>query len=48
MTTSQRGNAWEIWRRVLPVGLVLAAVVTAFVAMPFAIAANAALAVTEY
>jgi hypothetical protein len=31
MTTSQRGNTWEIWRRVLPLGLVLAAVVTAFV-----------------
>lgn len=31
MSTAQRGNTWEIWRRVLPVGLVLAAVVTAFV-----------------
>lgn len=31
MTTAQRGNTREIWRRVLPVGLVLAAVVTAFV-----------------
>jgi hypothetical protein len=31
MNTAQRGNTREIWRRVLPVGLVLAAVVTAFV-----------------
>jgi hypothetical protein len=31
MSTAQRGNTREIWRRVLPVGLVLAAVVTAFV-----------------
>jgi hypothetical protein len=31
MNTAQRGNTWEIWRRVLPVGLVLAAIVTAFV-----------------
>jgi hypothetical protein len=31
MSTTQRGNTWEIWRRILPVGLVLAAVVTAFV-----------------
>jgi hypothetical protein len=31
MNTAQRGNTLEIWRRVLPVGLVLAAVVTAFV-----------------
>jgi len=31
MSTAQRGNTREIWRRVLPVCLVLAAVVTAFV-----------------
>ncbi|MCX6084574.1 MAG: hypothetical protein NT102_06380 [Caldiserica bacterium] len=31
MSTAQRGNIREIWRRVLPVILVLAAVVTAFV-----------------
>lgn len=31
MSTAQRGNIREIWRRVLPVGIVLAAVVTAFV-----------------
>ena len=31
MSTAQRGNTREIWRRVLPVGLVLAAVVIAFV-----------------
>lgn len=31
MSTAQRGNTQEIWRRVLPVGLVLAAVATAFV-----------------
>ena len=31
MSTAQRGNTREIWRRVLPVALVLAAVVTAFV-----------------
>jgi len=31
MTTSQRGNTREIWRRVLPVSLVLAAVLAAFV-----------------
>jgi len=31
MNTAQRGNTQEIWRRILPVSLVLAAVVTAFV-----------------
>ncbi|MCX6062710.1 MAG: hypothetical protein NTV26_00745 [Caldiserica bacterium] len=31
MSTTQRGNTWEIWRRVLPVGLVLAAIVVAFI-----------------
>ena len=31
MSTAQRGDTREIWRRVLPVALVLAAVVTAFV-----------------
>ncbi|HZL83221.1 MAG TPA: hypothetical protein VFB98_07050 [Candidatus Deferrimicrobium sp.] len=31
MSTAQRGNTREIWRRVLPVALVLAAVATAFV-----------------
>jgi len=31
MATSQRGNTREIWRRVLLVGFVLAAVVTVFV-----------------
>ena len=31
MSTAQRGNTREIWRRVVPVCLVLAAVITAFV-----------------
>jgi hypothetical protein len=31
MSTTQRGNTREIWRRILPIVLVLAAVVTAFV-----------------
>lgn len=34
MSTTQRGNAREIWRRVVPVCLVLAAVATAFVVTP--------------